>query len=100
MGTLQLALGGGPVVDGCSSDAGSLSLNGVNSSGNFGCAHTKQTNRLRSHHLCIPRHVLEHLRDNMIGCDALGLGFEIEDQAVPQCGSSDCLDVVEAHVEA
>ena len=52
--------------------------------------------RLNPHRLHIHRHVLEDLRDDVIGGDAFGLGLEVEDQAVAQGGVGGGLDVLEA----
>ena len=51
-------------------------------------------------HLRVPRHVLENLGDDVVGSDALGLGLEIQDEAMAQGGGRDRLDVIEADVES
>ena len=47
----------------------------------------------------ILRHSFEDLIDDVLGGDAFGFGFEIQNQPVPQRGGGNGLDVVEADVE-
>src|ERR1044071_4123940 len=56
--------------------------------------------RLNFRHLCVLRHVLENLRDDMVGRDAFRFGFEIQNQTMTQRRGSNRLDVFETHVES
>ena len=54
---------------------------------------------LRANRRHIPRHILQNLSDNMVGCDPLGLCFEIQNQPMPHCGRRGCFNVIKAYVE-
>src|SRR5437762_6800965 len=56
--------------------------------------------RLHRHCHCVSRHILENLIDDMVGGDAFGFGFEVQNEAVAQGGGGGGFDVVEADVEA
>ncbi len=55
---------------------------------------------LRIHRFRRHGHVAEDLRDDVVGGDAFGFGFEVGDEAVAQGGQRGGLDVLEADVEA
>ena len=40
-----------------------------------------------------------NLRDDVVGRNAFGFGFKIQNEPVSQCGRRHCLDVFEAHIE-
>ena len=44
-------------------------------------------------------HIFEDLRDDVVGGDAFGFCFEVQDESVTQCCCCDGVDVLEAHVE-
>src|SRR5437667_8250282 len=51
------------------------------------------------HRRRISRHILEDLRDDVVGGDAFGFGLEIQNQTMPKRRSGGALEVVKADVE-